>query len=333
MSTYNPTFIQIHQAQTADTATELDVGLRQSAASVAPKFFYDELGSRLFNAITELSEYYPTRTEASIFARHGADMARHVPAQSVMIDLGAGCCTKAARLFPVFQPQAYVAVDISVEFLRNTLHALAQQHDALPMLGLGMDFSNTLSWPTQAQDWLTAQQAERQGRLLFYPGSSIGNFAPDEALSLLRQAHALCQQGGPDGGLLIGVDRAKAVAVLQAAYDDSLGVTAAFNRNVLSHANRILGSDFNPRLWEHVAFFNSVESRIEMHLESRQRQMVRWPGGERTFEAGERIHTENSYKWTPEAFADLLQQAGFHPSGVWSDEQNWFSIVWAKVSS
>jgi uncharacterized SAM-dependent methyltransferase len=147
----------------------------------------------------------------------------------------------------------------------------------------------------------------------------------------VHQAHALCRAGGPGGGLLIGVDRVKDHGVLQAAYDDALGVTAAFNRNLLLHVNALLGSDFAPARWRHVAFYNSAESRIEMHLESDGAQTVRWPGGERRFVAGERLHTENSYKWTPERFRSLLTAAGFGPATHWSDPRGWFSVFWAPV--
>ena len=324
-------FLQIHQPDDALIRTELAAGLLALAASVSPKFFYDALGSRLFSAITELAEYYPTRTEAAVFAAHAADMARQVPAGALMVDLGAGCCTKAARLFPVLRPAAYVAVDISVDFLQETLVQLQQRHAALPMLGLGMDFSSVLQWPAEVDGWLQRQGVAKAPRCVFYPGSSIGNFTPDQALALLRQAHALCAQGGPGGGLLIGVDRVKDTAVLQAAYDDALGVTAAFNRNLLLHVNRLLGSDFAPARWQHLAWFNAEASRIEMHLVSMGAQRVRWPGGERHFADGERLHTENSYKWTPEAFADLLRQAGFGPVTHWTDAQDWFSVFWAPV--
>ncbi len=325
------TFIQTQADDLISTTTELLAGLLHPQAYLSPKFFYDPLGSQLFTAITQLAEYYPTRTEAQIFARHGAEMARHVPAQSVMIDLGAGCCTKAARLFPTLRPRVYVAVDISAEFLRDTLQGLARQHPALPMCGLGMDFSRHLSWPAAAQDWLQSQRAQRQPRVVFYPGSSIGNFSPEQALVLLRQAHDLCRQGSDTSGLLIGVDLIKPEPVLQAAYDDNLGVTAAFNRNILLHANAILGSNFNPRLWDHVACFNPSHSRIEMHLQSQLRQRVSWPGGQRDFEAGERIHTENSYKWSQAEFADLLRQAGFDPRAHWTDEAGWFGVFWAQA--
>mgnify|MGYP002138240501 CR=1 FL=1 len=162
--------------------------------------------------------------------------------------------------------------------------------------------------------------------LLFYPGSSIGNFSPGAALRLLRQARV--QAAG--GALLIGVDRLKPVALLEAAYDDELGVTAAFNLNLLNHLNRLLGSDFQPRQWRHVALFNQAESRVEMHLEARAATTVRWPGAARQFAAGERIHTENSHKWTPEAFAALLRDAGFTRVQHWTDAQDWFSVCLAS---
>ncbi len=326
-----PRFLQLHRPDTEALRTELTAGLLATPARAEPKFFYDRLGSCLFDAITELGEYYPTRTEAGIFDAGIADMARVLPPAAVLIDLGAGNCAKAARLFAPLQVGAYVAVDISVDFLRHTLAALQQRHPALPMLGLGLDFSQTLALPDAAQEWLATQHRAQAPRCVFYPGSSIGNFTPERALALLRQAHALCRAGGPGGGLLIGVDQVKDHGVLQAAYDDALGVTAAFNRNLLLHVNALLGSDFAPARWRHVAFYNSAESRIEMHLESDGAQTVRWPGGERRFVAGERLHTENSYKWTPERFRSLLTAAGFGPATHWSDPRGWFSVFWAPV--
>lgn len=331
--TVTPAFLQLQESNGTAVREELAAGLRKQPASVSPKFLYDALGSRLFSAITELPEYYPTRTEAAIFAAHGANMARQVSPDALMLDLGAGCCAKAARLFPVLQPAGYVAVDISVDFLRDTLVTLQQRHPALPMLGLGLDFSSTLTLPDVALPWLAQHRLENRPRVVFYPGSSIGNFSPPEALRLLRQAHAVCQAGGAGGGLLIGVDRVKPVDVLEPAYDDSLGVTAAFNRNLLLHANHLLGTDFQPRQWTHVALYHTAESRIEMHLESAIDQAVRWPGGERHFVAGERLHTENSYKWTPEAFSALLEQAGFRPTAHWTDERAWFSVFWAVAQT
>jgi L-histidine Nalpha-methyltransferase len=228
----------------------------------------------------------------------------------------------------VLQPAAYLAVDISVDYLHETLLRLQAQHPQRPCWGWAWIFRPTCA-ACAATDWLADHGLAQAPRCVFYPGSSIGNFAPAEALRLLRQAHALCQAGGPGGGLLIGVDRVKDRAVLEPAYDDALGVTAAFNRNLLLHVNRLLGTDFAPQRWRHVAFFNGVESRIEMHLESQGAQTVRWPGGERHFADGERMHTENSYKWSPEAFAALLQEAGFQAPQHWTDARGWFSVFWA----
>ncbi|MES2838979.1 MAG: L-histidine N(alpha)-methyltransferase [Pseudomonadota bacterium] len=331
LQTAAPPFIQLHFEDQDALRTELVAGLVETPATIAPKFLYDALGSRLFDAITELPEYYPTRTEAAIFQQHGADMARVVPGGSILLDLGAGSCAKAARLFPVLRPAAYVAIDISVEYLRDTLQQLQKQHPSLAMLGLGMDFSSRFALGAEVADWLADGPAAQAPRVVFYPGSSIGNFTPKEALALLKQAHAVCRSGGEGGGLLIGVDRLKPTAVLEPAYDDALGVTAAFNRNLLLNVNRVLGADFAPAAWRHVGLFNASLSRIEMHLEATARQTVRWPDGERVFGQGERLHTESSYKWQPEAFEALLQDAGFGQARHWSDAQGWFSVFWAPA--
>lgn len=326
-----PSFVQLHRPRPEAVHPELIAGLLATPARVSPKFFYDALGSRLFDAITELPEYYPTRTEAAVFAQHGAEMARHVPEGAVMVDLGAGSCAKAARLFPVLQPAAYVPVDISVDYLRDTLAALQQRHPELPMLGLGMDFSTQFALGAAASAWLDERALSQQARVVFYPGSSIGNFLPDEALALLCQAHAVCEAGGAGGGLLIGVDRVKPRTLLEPAYDDALGVTAAFNRNLLRHVNRLLQADFSPAAWQHLALFNDSESRIEMHLQAMGEQTVRWSGGQRNFADGERLHTENSYKWQPDDFAALLREAGFGEPRHWTDANGWFSVFWAPA--
>lgn len=296
---------------------ELLQGLLATPAFTAPKYLYDALGSKLFEAITELPEYYPTRTEAAIFAAHAAAMAALAPAGATLVDLGAGSCEKAARLFDAFQPQRYVAVDISMDFLRQSLASLQARFPALPMLGVGMDFSSSLTLPPQAGS---------APRVLFYPGSSIGNFTPEQALIFLRQARAACNHGG----LLIGVDLVKPRELLEPAYDDALGVTAAFNRNLLSHLNQLTGANFRFADWRHVAFFNISESRIEMHLQAQQALRVCWPGGERRFAEGERIHTENSYKWRQADFAALLHAAGFMQTHAWTDERGWFAVFWAQ---
>jgi len=299
---------------------ELDAGLRAREACISPKFLYDALGSKLFEAICELPEYYPTRTEALIFERHGAEIARAIGQGSTLIDLGAGNCAKAARLFPLLHPAQYVPVDISADFLQEAVERLRQRFRHIEMNALGMDFSGG--------DWQLPDIVRRERRLFFYPGSSIGNFTPHEALAFLRRVRAQC---GPDGGILIGIDLAKDRAVLDAAYDDALGVTAAFNLNVLRHANRLLGADFDIRAWRHQGFYNERMGRVEMHLEARSAQLVSWQGACRRFEAGECIHTENSYKYRPAAAVELLEQAGFAASGIWTDARAWFAVIHARA--
>jgi L-histidine N-alpha-methyltransferase len=310
---------------------ELNDGLLRPRAEISPKFFYDNQGSRLFDAITALDEYYPTRTEAAIFESAAAEIAGFVPPKTVLIDLGAGNCAKAESLFPILNPSAYLAVDISAEFLFESLQGLGQRHPELPRQALAVDFSTHFELDDESTAWLSQLGLDDRPRVVFYPGSSIGNFAPNEALGLLQQVRSVCAASGPGGGILIGVDRVKSRAVLESAYDDALGVTAAFNRNLLRHLNRIFGANFVLDNWKHVAFYCDHKSRIEMHLESLCEQTVRWPGAERSFRSGERIHTENSYKWQPQNFEALLTQAGFIPTQHWTDVDQWFSVFWATV--
>jgi L-histidine Nalpha-methyltransferase len=312
-----PRFVQLHDAHSANPRAELSAGLSAPAAAISPKYFYDALGSRLFDAITELPEYYPTRTEAQILRTRSVEIAAAVGSGRTLVDLGAGNCEKAGRLFGTLKPSRYVAVDISVEFLRHSLACLQREHTAMEMVGVGVDFSQSLQLPAEVGD---------APRTLFYPGSSIGNFTPADAQAFLQRA---CD-ASPGGNLLIGVDLIKSKSVLDAAYDDELGVTAAFNLNTLSHANRLLGSDFVLRQWRHVAFFDTARSRVEMHLEAREALTVHWSGGERRFAAGERIHTENSCKYTVESFDVLLRRAGYVKTRCWTDEQGWFAVFAAS---
>jgi L-histidine Nalpha-methyltransferase len=318
-----PQFIQIHQTDSSRLAAEAVQGLLAPSAQLSPKFLYDALGSRLFDAITELDEYYPTRTEAALFLRDAAAIAAAVHGAAgpgaTLVDLGAGNCAKAARLFDSLRPAGYVAVDISVDFLQQAVSALQRQYPAMRMTGVGLDFSQHLALPAG----LVPGPA-----VVFYPGSSIGNFSPDAALRLLRQAHALAA----GGALLIGVDLVKPAAVLEPAYDDALGVTAAFNLNLLNHLNRLIGSNFQVRDWRHVALFNTQHSRIEMHLQARQALTVRWSMGERHFAAGERVHTENSYKWQRADFEALLRDAGWRDVQTFSDERGWFALMVARAA-
>ena len=314
-----PETTQPPAAASIATIADIGAGLLARQAFTSPKYLYDALGSKLFEAICELPEYYPTRTEAGIFARHGADMAHAAGAGSTLIDLGAGNCAKAASLFPLLHPAQYVALDISYAFLREALDRLQQRFPHIEMTGLGLDFSSRLELPGTVRI---------DQRLFFYPGSSIGNFAPEQAIAFLQRLRANCLA---DGALLIGVDLVKDDAVLDAAYDDALGVTAAFNLNLLRHLNHLLGADFDVRQWQHRGFFNAAERRVEMHLEARSELTVTWQGGQRRFARGERIHTENSYKYTQAAFVGLLEQAGFRATRVWTDPAQWFAVIYARV--
>ncbi|QAU34071.1 L-histidine N(alpha)-methyltransferase [Janthinobacterium sp. 17J80-10] len=317
-------FIQAFHRDDAAIRAELVAGLLAEHAAVHPKFLYDPLGSKLFEAICELPEYYPTRMEAAIFARHLPALADVVGAGITLIDLGAGNCAKAARLFDALMPRQYVPVDISVEFLREAVAQIRQRHPELPVTGVGLDFSQSLELP---------DAVGRTRRLFFYPGSSIGNFTPGQALAFLRRMCAACHdEGGEGGGLLIGVDLVKEKRVLDAAYDDALGVTAAFNLNLLQHLNTLLGADFDLRDWRHRGFFNAAESCVEMHLEARRDVEVAWLDGRRRFAEGERIHTESSYKYTRDGFLRMLEEAGFVAPRTWTDERGWFMVCHARAS-
>jgi L-histidine Nalpha-methyltransferase len=325
-----PQFYQLHNAnspaQQAAIRAELTEGLLKAQAAVSPKYLYDALGSCLFDAITELPEYYPTRTEGMIISQNLEQMSQLIPKGAVLVDLGAGSCQKAEKLFSTLQPAHYIPVDISVEYLRQTVLSLQRQYPQIRMSGVGMDFSSSMVLPSELLPQIAGLPI-----VVFYPGSSIGNFAPDQAQALLSRAHTLCAQGGQGGGLLIGVDLVKSSEILEPAYDDALGVTASFNLNMLLNINHLLESNFAPQDWQHIAFFDAKRSRIEMHLQAKRDLTVQWPGHTRDFKRGEDIHTENSYKWTLPGFAQLLQSAGFAAPKSYTDAQNWFSVHWSLV--
>lgn len=305
-------------ATQAAAADELRAGLTAASPFISPKFLYDSLGSSLFTAITQLPEYYPTRSEAEVLREQAPRIVRHTGPVASLIDLGAGDCVKAERLFPVLRPARYVPIDISADYLEQAATRLRHAHPGLEIIALGRDFSHAFDLP---------DNVPAEGRLFFYPGSSIGNLAPDDALALLTRIRELC----PGGGLLIGVDRVKPRSILEPAYDDALGLTAAFNLNLLRHVNTLLGSNFRVQDWQHTARYNEAESRIEMHLRARGDVLVKWPGGERRFGRGQSIHTESSYKYTPAGFTDLLHRAGFGEIRHWSDRRDWFSVFSARA--
>lgn len=301
----------------SDPAAELRAGLEAAAAAIAPKFFYDPLGARLFEAICELPEYTLPRDEQAIFERHLGEIAEAIGPGCTLIDLGAGNCAKAERLFPQLAPMQYVAVDIAGGFLRAQLGPIAHRYPALDVVGIAADFTRGLD---------LADGVRPQSRVAFYPGSSIGNFAPAEAVEFLARVRELCK----GGHLLLGADLVKPAGELVAGYDDALGVTAAFNLNVLNVVNRIAGTDFAVADWRHIALFNAEASRIEMHLAARRDVTVRWAGGERRFASGERIHTENSYKYTPGGLEQFLQAAGYRSVRLFTDPAGRFALALAR---
>jgi dimethylhistidine N-methyltransferase len=298
---------------------EIKNALSAPRASIAPQYFYDARGSELFERITRLPEYYLTRTEAAILSEHADDIEKRLPSPLTLIELGAGNCEKARALCKLLRPSAFVAVDISAEFILDAVAGLRASFPEIDVRAVVGDLNCDIELPSDLP-------CER--RLVFYPGSSIGNFEPTPALALLRRVRGLLPQGG---ALLGGVDLVKDRGVLEAAYDDAAGVTAQFNLNALLHLNRLIGSDFDPAHWQHVAYFNDEQSRIEMHLEAAVDTTVRWNGGERFFQRGERIHTENSYKYQIEDFSWLLSEAGFKEQLFWTDPNRWFAVFLART--
>jgi len=294
--------------------------LLAAPASIAPKYFYDELGCALYGAICQLPEYYPTRTEAAVFREHRSEIADAVGRGRQFVDLGAGDCCKAQSWLPFLDVARYIAVDFAGPEIERSLARMAPDFPEVEMLGVVADFTRGLPLEGVLDERPVA---------FFYPGSSIGNFAPTEALEFLRRIQAQCAPR-PGSGLLIGVDAKKDRHVLDPAYDDALGVTAAFNRNVLLHLNRRFGFDFALDGYRHRAFYDEARGRIEMHLESLREQVVRIDGHARRFAAGERIHTENSYKYSAAQFESMLREAGFTSVRRWSAPADSYFVFWSQ---
>lgn len=308
-----PRIEQVNTTSEQAIQRELTLGLLSEQASISPKYLYDDLGSRLFEAITALPEYTPCRDERALFDGTIEDILHGVPRGAALIDLGAGSCRKGAMLLNPLEASHYVAIDISTTFLQGSLEWIARDAPRTQMTGLGLDFSEGL--PPGLLDPFINNSGQR---IFFYAGSSIGNFHPEEAKGFLS---GLAREHAADV-LLIGVDLVRDVSELELAYDDPLGVTAAFNRNLLLHLNQRLGTNFNLSDWRHRALFNQDHSRIEMHLVAQSSTEVRWGTHVRRFVQGECIHTENSYKYTPQTFQSLLESSGYarvratiHPSG------------------
>jgi dimethylhistidine N-methyltransferase len=293
-------------------------GLSQSPRSLPCKYFYDERGSALFDAICELPEYYPTRTERAILQRHAAAMIERLGEDPVLIEYGSGSSDKTRLLLDALPRGTYVPVDISREHLLRTARRLATAYPHLEILPVVADFTRPFAIPKP--------QATGR-RVVYFSGSTIGNFLPDEALKLLRQIGELIGQGG---GLLIGVDLKKDKAILEPAYNDRSGVTAAFNLNLLERINRELLADFDVENFRHRAWYNEALGRIEMHLVSQADQSVRIAGRRFQFRRGETICTEYSHKYSLDDFAQLARRANLTIREVWCDEHALFSVQYAQ---
>ena len=306
----------------ADFAAEVLAGLRRRPRYIPPKFFYDARGSQLFDQITALPEYYLTRAEVEVLTANAQEIARRVGTGSLLVEPGGGSCAKVRILLEGLRPCAYVPMDISREHLRAAAEQVAAEFPWLEVHASCTDFTRAMTLPDSAP--------EPEGpRVAFFPGSSIGNFDPEGAVGFLA---AVAELVGPGGFLLIGADRKKDKAVLDAAYDDAAGVTALFNLNLLERMNRELGADFDLPAWRHRAFYDETQGRIEMHLVSERAQTVHVAGEAFAFEASETIHTENSYKYGIEQFQALAARAGFRPEAVWTDARGLFAVHLLKVA-
>jgi dimethylhistidine N-methyltransferase len=299
----------------ASFLSDVLAGLSAPRKTLPCKYFYDERGSALFERICELEEYYPTRTELGILRRHAGAMAEALGPRCLLVEYGSGSSTKTRLLLErLVDPAAYVPVDISREHLLRSATALSAHHPRLPVRPVCADFTQPFALP---------EVPGALRRAVFFPGSTIGNFADAEARKLLAQ---VAEQCGPGGLLLIGVDLRKSRAILEPAYDDAKGVTAEFNLNLLRRINRELGARFDLAAFAHRAVWNAAEGRVEMHLVSRREQVVRIAGRSIRFLRGESIHTESSHKYEIEGFAALAHEAGFEVLRVFTDPARLFSV-------
>jgi L-histidine N-alpha-methyltransferase len=298
-------------------------GLTRRPKTLPAKYLYDRRGSELFERICELPEYYLTRTETAILQEHAPAISEQMGTGALVIEPGSGSSRKARLLLrQLSSPAGYVPVDISRDAVAKAASRLEDEFPDLPIFPVHADFQSDFMIPTGDR------KPER--RIVFFPGSTIGNFEPAEAVQLLRR---LSRLAGPGGGLLVGVDLAKEADVLVPAYDDSQGVTAAFNLNLLRRLRRELGAEVDGNLFTHCAIFDRARSRMEMHLISKVDQQIVLAGTVIRFAAGESIHTENSYKYAPTVFRQLLSSAGLVCRVTWTDRSQWFAVIYAEPSA
>jgi dimethylhistidine N-methyltransferase len=306
---------------TSDLLSDVIAGLSSDPRTLPCKYFYDERGAALFQKICELPEYYITRTEIDILSRHHAEIALQIGPNVELIGLGTGAGTKTRILIEALdKPAAYIPVDISEKQLRKSTAVFRKIFPSLEILPVCADYLQPVVLPSPRH------KAARN--VVYFPGSTIGNFEPNEALEFLRR---VANVSGRGGGLLIGVDLQKDQSVIEAAYNDKAGVTAEFNLNLLAHINRKTGANFDLKRWQHRAIYNAEAGRIEMYLISQTDQTVRIQDRQFHFRAGERILTEHSYKHTPEGFTALARQVGFDFVKLWTDDARLFGVFYFTV--
>lgn len=305
-------FLDLHH-QRDDLRTDVLAGLAAHPKSIPPKYFYDESGCQLFEAICRQPEYTLARTEHALMASRMPEIAAAIGAVDCIIEPGAGDCGKVRMLLDILCPSQLVVLDIAGHALAAAAEPLARSHPGLAVIALGMDFIRDLE--------AVLPYVSDGRRLIYYPGSSIGNFSPDEAAALLKQFHQLA---GSSGQLLIGFDLKKDPEQLHRAYNDAAGITAAFNLNLLVRLNRELGANFDPALFRHYAFYSPWKGRIEMHLASLAEQTVTVANQRVHFDLGETLHTENSYKFRRDEFSAIAERAGWYRTGEW--EQDGFAV-------
>ncbi len=293
---------------------DIIAGLSRPQKTLHPKYFYDAEGARLFDRITYLPSYYLSRAEQEILRRYCPAISAYSGSDCVLIEPGSGTCDKVQLLLPSLRPAAYVPIDIAESCLHNAAQRLAEQFPWLECHAISADFSAGFELP---------ENLPEGRRVAFYPGSSIGNYEPAAARDFLQSVRSVV---GGDGGLLIGVDLRKPTWQLHAAYNDSQGITAAFNRNILKHVNHLTGSAIPVETFDHLAFYDPQRGRIEMHLRSRHAQTINIDGTRIDFAEGETIHTENSYKYTIPQFCELVETAGFEHQQTWCDADKLFSV-------
>ena len=295
-------------------AQDVIAGFSQQPKKLSPKYFYDEAGSKLFEQITLLPDYYPTRTELRILRDRGSEIAQAIPANAALVEFGAGATTKVRLLLKRCAFKAYVPVDISGDFLNGQASALREDFPDLAVYPVTADFTKPFELPPEVKG---------MPKVGFFPGSTIGNFDPHEACAFLRSARAILGEGAT---LIVGVDLEKDERVLHDAYNDAAGVTGQFNLNVLARINRELGGNLDLDGFKHRAIYNRQRHRIEMHLISRKPQTVRVLDHTATFRTGETIHTESSYKYSIERFTTLARGSGWTPRASWTDPDEMFSV-------